>query len=254
MSFETSKYDLLYNSSIPINEFVSIKNPTVEEVSQDKTFNSSSRIFTISTREIFSQIPEVDQLEAKYPTILSILKDPQLEKENLLGQYFSSGQVTGQQIISQSLEFWTGISQEKFKFLSNGKIICTDPEWIIDEEEFKNISDLIKTIVSYQPNEDFIAPPNMTPTRHKRWMNLFKNRVKKLRNNKTELADKILVLSVSAGGYIPIDEIRKMTYFHFCKLNILLAEKEAYELHWQIKTSPNFEVKDKLKHWKDIVI
>lgn len=254
MSYEVTKFDLLYETSIPVNEFISFKNPKLEEIVRDKSFASYSRIFTISTREIFSQSPHVDELEQKYPTLISILQDPQLTQTNFLGHYFAGGQLTGEEFLFKSFEFWTGVDSSNFKILSNGKIICTSPEWIIDEEEFENISDLIKMITSYEPNEDFIAPPNMTPNRHKRWMALVSGRIDKVRKDKSELADKILILSVSTHGYIPIEEIRKMTFYHFQALLRLTSTKVSYEQVMALKNSPKFDVKDNPKHWMEFVI
>lgn len=254
MSYEVDKYDLLFQTSIPISDYISFKNPTVEEVAKGSNFTKYSSIFVTSTREMFSQFPEVDELELRYPTIRSILIDKEMQDNNFLGMYFGEGKVTGKEILFESLEYWTGIKQEKFKLLANGKIICTSPEWIIDEEEFKNIAELVSMITSYEPNSDFIAPLNMTPTRHKVWMNMYKGRLKRLKRSKGTLADKILVLSISNNSYLPINEIRKMTYFHFCKLSILLSEKEGYELRWMLNASPNFETDTKIAHWKETII
>lgn len=254
MTYSISKYDLLFEKEIRVSDQIVFRNPTVEEVANDNEFMKKTTIFVTSTREMFSQFPQVDELEMKYRSILSILKDQEMQKNNFIGMYFGEKDTPGEEILFRGLSYWTGIEESKFKLLVNGKIICTNPEWIIDEEEFRSISELITMIISYEPNNDFIAPKNMTPTRHKVWMNMYKGRLRKIKRNGTTIADKILILSISGNGYIPIKEIRKMTYFHFCKLNILLSKKEGYEFRWMLNTSDRFEADTKTPHWKDGII
>lgn len=255
MSYDIDMYDLVYESEFKINEFVTFRNPSVHEVAKNKDFGKYTGILVTSTRELFSQFPEVDTLEKEYPTIIKLLNGKEVDGESFLGAYFADGKKTGSQILFESLSYWTAINIDNFKKLSNGKIVCTNPEWIIDDEEFENIVELVRLMISYEPNSDYIAPTNMTPTRHKTWLTMFKGRMKKSRRKKPgSIADKIMILSISNGGYIPVEEIRKMSFFHFSKLSILLSEKEGYELKWLLNASPNFETDTKVKHWKDTTI
>lgn len=87
MSYQIDRYDLLYESSVKVNDFITFKNPTVEEVAKGSDFTKFSSMFVTSTREMFSQFPEVDSLELKFPTIRSILVDKEMQENNFLGMY-----------------------------------------------------------------------------------------------------------------------------------------------------------------------
>lgn len=252
MSYDYSTYDLLYETKIQIRDNICIKNPTLEEVIKNKKHHLATTVFTVSTRELFSQFPEVDQLEARYPTIRHLIKDNKNHGNQLLGEILSDEGKTGLDIVLESLQYWTDIPKENFQVLLNGNIICQDPEWIIDKEEFEDLTEIIKRITHHQDNSDYIAPPNMTPTRHKVWLNLFKNRMKKNGRKQSDISDKILILSIQNGAYIPIDEIRKMTYYHFVKLSLFASNQEAYKLRWMLNASEKFETEKDMKHWGDM--
>ena len=137
--------------------------------------------------------------------------------------------------------------------LTNKKIINEQAKWVIDEKVFLEFCELIKDVTNHQVNEELVAPRNMSERQLGVWEKLYKGRMRKLQKGSRTIGDKILILSISMDSYIPINEIRKMTIFHFNKLYEAISEKESYEAMWDIKMSPKFDSKNSgdSKHWKE---
>lgn len=251
MSIVVDPIKLLLGQPIPIKEGVSIKIPTVKEIIEEPRFFQYSKIFTISTRELFSALRKVDELEQAYPTVWEMIFDSEDAGDEVLGQLID-GYSTGTNILIKSLAFWTGLEANGFQKLTTGKFIHKESNWIIDKEEFIDFSYAIATIIDHTTNEDFIAPHGMTDARYHAWHHLYLGRMKKAKDHGKSFADKILILSVSTETYIPINQIMEMSIYLFNKTYVALQEKEAYEKNWQVKVSPKFD-SDKMKivDWRD---
>ncbi|UDM72740.1 hypothetical protein [Vagococcus fluvialis] len=245
---------LLLGESVEFDDIVSIKVPTVREVIDGKSSSLNSYIFNVSTRELFSASREVDELEKRYPTVWEMMFD----EEN--GGDFALGRVLGidypaSALVMECFEYWTGLDKLGFKKLLNGKIIHEESGWIVDKMKFKKFCEAIRKITCYEPNEDFIAPKNMTDARFNAWSKILKHRLKAAQRKKgNSLVDKILILQASFDSYVSIEEIVSMSYFQFNKLFKALNEKEGYLRNWEIMVSPKFDSsKTKLKHWTEKV-
>lgn len=246
------KVDLLFDNYISITDTVSIKNPTVEEVAKSDDYGLNVKILTVTTRELFSAVKEVDEYEAKFPTIWSMISDQ--DGDLILGSIFGTG--TGTEAVIKALAYWTGLDEDSFLKLSNGKIINEKANWIIDEGEFKEFCDIVKDITNYVYSKDLVAPKNMSKNQFAIWEKMYKGKMARLRNEKNfrTIADKILILQISTSSYISLSEIKKMSIYHFNKLYEALDQKETYEAQWQIKMSSNFKPSDGVtKHWKEKV-
>lgn len=243
--------DLLFGKDIVVNEKVSIKIPKVEDIVYLDNFSKYTSIFTITTRELFSSMREVDELEQKYPTVWKMMFDPTGEGDKILGQVFGEESL-GSDIFIQSLAFWTGLKAEGFQKLSNKKFVNESVDWIIDVGEFNRLAKFIIMITCYEASTSFTAPKNMTEGRFQAWKSLLDGRIKMAQRNQRTMADKILILSISTESYIPIEQIGKMSYFQFCKLYEALTEKEAYKHRWDVRLSTKFDDGgQKLQHWKE---
>ena len=242
--------DLLFGKPIRITDKVSLHVPTVETVAYEKKYSAYTQPFLISTRQMFSSLAEVDQLEEKFPTVWQMIFDE--EGDLIVGQIFAGEGASGTDVIIEGLSFWTGYEKETFRKLSNKKIINEEADWIIDESIFSILSSSIKKILSYEEDHDVIAPKNMSERQLDIWKKTYAGRMRSRQKNASTFADKILILSISMDAYIPLDEIRKMSIYHFNKLYEGLSEKEAYEKQWEVKLSPKFESGGgNLKHWKE---
>lgn len=251
---EYEDIDLLLGKNIRLATNVNLKIPTVSEMVYEKGFSAYVKLFTASTRELFSLAREVDSLERKYPTIWSMLFEE--EGNAILGQMF--GFDSGTQAMFDSLSYWTGLDVDGFKALGNKKIVHAEGGWIIDEAEFNNLSELIVKITHHRPNTDLIAPnpPNKTrlsDAQWRVWEITYKNRVATAQRNGATIADKILILSVSFDSYLPIKEIMEMQIYYFNRLYDALSEKDSYQTQLAIYTSQKFESKSGLKHWKELI-
>ena len=243
--------DLIFGKPIEIKDDVFLTIPTVEEVAYFEDFSRYTSIFTATTRELFSSQQEVDELEKMFPSIWSMAFDDENGGDFLLGKIFGVD-YPGSALIIEALSYWTGLDVDGFDKLTNKKIVHTKSEWIIDSKEFRRVSKLIKTVTCFEASTHFTAPRNMNYTRFKTWESILRGRLRAAERNKRSLADKILILSVSMESYIPIEQIGKMSYFHFNKLYEALSEKEAYKHRWDVKISPKFEADNKgVKHWKE---
>lgn len=248
---QLNPFDLLFGKEISVKEGVKIRIPVVEEVAYTQDFGKYTHLFTVTTRELFSSQREVDELEQRFPTVWRMMFGETDEGDFLLGKILGV-ETPGSVVVMEAIAYWTGLDVSGFRKLGNGKMIHVGADWIITEETFDEISEVIKVIIGFEPSTDFIAPKNMSDSRYKAWMNIYKGRVRANQRNKRTLADKILILSISMESFIPIEEIRKMPYFQFSKLYEGLSEKEAYRHRWDVKISPKFESDNKpTKHWKE---
>lgn len=241
---------LLLKNKVEFDDIVSIKIPTVLEVIESNLYSISSHIFNIQTRELFTPFEEVDDLEKRYPTIWEMMFDKENDGDSALGQLLGVPHPAST-LVMEGFEYWTGLDKHGFSKLINGKIIHQDSGWIVDKEKFLQFQESIRKVTNYEPNKDLIAPPNMTVNRHRAWIKMYENRIKKLkRRNGNSLADKILILQASFDSYVSIEEIVSMTYFQFEKLYHALQEKEGYLRNWEVHTSPKFESdKKNITHW-----
>lgn len=244
--------DLLFEKEVKFDDIVSIKIPTVENVAKDKRYGTCSYVFNVSTRELFSPLVNVDELENKYPTIWEMIFDEENDGDIVLGRMLGS-EYPASAVLAECFEYWTGLDKHRFRKLLNGKMVHEDSEWIVDKEKFQTFREAIRQITCYEQNTDLIAPKNMTPTRHARWLPFYKQEIKKIkRQNKNGIADKILILQASFSSYLKASEVLSMTYFQFLNLSRALSEKEAYLRNWEVNMSPKFEADiNKVKHWSD---
>ncbi|MBO1087247.1 hypothetical protein [Enterococcus mundtii] len=251
---ELSPTMLLLGNPVEFDDIVTINNPTVEEVATSSTFAIRSYIFNVSTRELFSQLREVDELEKQYPTVWEMMFDEKNDGDIALGQVLGVNHAASA-LLMECFEYWTGLDKRGFKKLLNGKIIHEESGWIVDQEKFNKFCEVIRRITCYEPNEDLIAPKNMTDARYNAWIKILKNRIRAAQRRKgNTLADKILILQASFDSYVPIQEIVSMSYFQFNKLYKALNEREGYLRNWDIMVSPKFDSsKTKLKHWTEKV-
>lgn len=245
------QYDLLYGKSVEFERNVWIKVPTVEEVVNNENFDLYTTIFTLTTRELFQTQRNLEELVKKYPNLWSIMMDQ--EADNYIGGVFHEKKSVSM-ILMEALHYWTGLSLDGdggFHKHLNGKFVHVDSEWVFDYNTYKEFGDVIKEIIYFEPNEDL--PPLITSdARYDSWMKTYEGRMKKRQKNAQTWADRIIALSISASAYIPIEEIRKMSIYHFYKLFKALASKEAYETKLQYQLSPKYESdKHRLTHWRD---
>lgn len=239
--------DLLFGKPVKITEKVSLHVPTVEDVAYTEKYSSYTQVFVITTREMFSSLAEVDELEERFETVWKMAFDK--EGSLIIGQMF--GGKTGTEVIIEALSYWTKLDVESFQALSSGRIVNKDMDWVIDEKVFNSIGECIKEIIGYEQDLDLIAPKDMSERQLDIWQKTYKGRVRNRQKNSISFADKIMILSISMDAYIPIGDIREMTIYHFNKLYEGLSEKESYEKQWEVKMSPKFESDGNIKHWKE---
>lgn len=247
------KISLIFNEPVHFNEKVELRIPTLYEAVTTNEYFMYSRIFTISTRLIFGQLRNVEELVSSFPTIWEMMFSE--DTDAVLGKVMGY-EGLGSDCLINALVFWTGLSNDKdtgFKKLGNGKIIHIDSDWVIDKKEFIRFSDIVKTIVCYDPESErqFIPPRINSDASYKAWMTMYKRRAKQSGKG-SSIADKIGILSVMTDGAILPEKMKSMSVFLFNKLYDGLQSKEAYERYWQIQVSPKF-ASDKAtqKHWTE---
>lgn len=256
---EVNKLDINYTmlilgNDITYSDKITIHVPKIVEITQmeEVEFNNHIKPFVISVRELFSGMPEVvDRIEDEFPTLWDMAFNDEMNSQ--VGYAVSQHQGTKlHELIINGLAYWTNSDRSGFKILSNKKIVNKSLGWVIDKAEYQKFSKYIKIITLSQPNEDLIAPRDMSKTQMKVWENLYKGRLRKLQKaQKTELGDKILILQGSTS-YIPFREIAEMTYYQFSNLIRVYAEREKSDTNLQFYTAYKFDTKEmKLQNWRE---
>lgn len=250
--YKYTSTDLLFGKPVQVSNNVYVKIPTIKDVCHDERFDRYSSVFTIMTRQIFARSRDVDTLEMKYPSVWNLMWDEQMNV--IIGKLFGDG-LKLSDVIIEGLCYWTGLENDDengFKVLSNNKIVHIGSEWVIDLKEFNRFVGLIKIITNYQKPED-LAPKITSDIVHQKWLN-FHDNIQRINKRKAiTWADKIIILSVSGNSYIPIEEIEKMTVFHFYQLMNVFGKQDAYHISWDVFRSSKFESKNgsSPKHWKE---
>lgn len=245
---DTNKLNMLFGNPIKFHEKVYLRIPTVEEVALTEKYGMYTQPLLTTTRQLFSSIKEVDELEEKFPTVWQMAFHE--EGSQILAQMF--GNDSGTKVIIDSLAYWTGLEPDDFKALSNNKIVNQNANWVLDEKIFNSFCAIVKDLLSYEQDLDLIAPKNMSDRQLDIWKKTYAGRMRNRQKSAKGMTDKILILSISMDAYIPLEEIRKMSIYHFNKLYEGLGEKEAYDKQWEVKLSPKFESKQgRMQHWKE---
>ena len=241
---------LLLGEDIPFNDNLNIHVPTIKDIADisEGKFARLFRPFVISTREIFAESPEVDDLEKQFPTLWVCMKDPQVDAS--LGPVFDTKTVSEAMIAS--IAYWTQTNIEDYQLLSNGKIISETHDTVFDAAKLSDFGRIIKMLVDYHANKDLIPPRDMSPKQRKMWNSLYKGRKRRAEHSiGMTLADKILILSVTSGKSLA--EVSALNYYQFLNLYDAYEIREATEKQFAIYTSYKFDTKDmKMKDWRAI--
>lgn len=253
MSKKDFTYDLMFGKPIEFDTGVMVKVPTVEEVVETPNFNLHTMVFTLTTRELFQTLRDLEELERKYPSLWVIMHDEEMDHQ--IGEFFSPGKSLSM-IFMEALHFWTGLELEGdggFQKHINGKFVHIASEWVIDYEVFREFGDLVKLITTYTPPESL--PPRITSdARHAAWISILKGRQREAEKNSITWADKILILSISTESLIDPREIAQMSIYMFYRLTSGLEKKEAYQTKLMYQLSPKYDSgKDKLRHWHETI-
>lgn len=231
----------LFHDEVYVNEKVAIIQPTVETVVTIEDYNALSQVMCISTRELFSGAPrEVDHIEEQFPTIFDMIFNQEMSQ--FVGEMYGATNVY--ELLIDSISFWTKLNKNDFELLTNGKkIVHEKTDWVIDKEEFVKISDIVKKLTGYHPNEDLIAPKGISSSSERKisiFEKTYKGRLRKMQKQSTSFDQKVITIQISNGGYIPIDEIEKMSIYHFNKLYEAITYKEIYKSQWDVYVSSKF--------------
>lgn len=253
-------YDqLILSSKVPINESLYIKIPTISELAfgEYNEFMIFTRVFVTSVREQFSGAPsEVDEIEEKFPSFLDMAFDDNMSK--VAGQMMFGEGMDLLNVIVNGLAYWTKTDINDYKALSNHKIVNEKANWVIDREEYEQFCNYIRMITLSEPNEELIAPKNISKHPHQCqiWMNLYKGRIAKLQKKKSEgLGDKMLLLQAISPSYLSFEDMGNMTYYQFFNTLSAYSKMRANNREFEIYTSEKFDTKDmKLTDLSDEVI
>lgn len=239
---------IILGQDIPIKDGVSFHVPTIGELvdANNNEFYDCTRIFVTGVREQFSGVPEqVDDIEEKFPTLWDMAFDEEMNSP--VGEAMFGDGVSLLSQFLKALSFWTRVPVDKYRALSNGKIISEELDWIIDKTGYEELASLIKAVTLSQPNQDLIAPKGVSrnPRKIQMWKRTYEGRLKTAMSKKgTGLGDKILQLEVFGPSYIRFKEIRDMTYYQFSNLLSAYTALYSTEKQYQIYTSSKFDTKD----------
>ena len=254
MMDDQARYNLLFGRPIEFDTNVNIKVPTVEEAVKEENLQLYTMIFTLTTRELFQTLRNVDELEKRYPSLWSIMMDDEADMQ--IGSFFDSNKSVSM-IFMEALHYWTGLPLDGEggfrKLMNGGRFAHIESEWVIDYDTFREFGNVIKSIIHHVPNDE-LPPPITSDSRYSAWMNIYNGRRSKREKAAIGWAERIQILSISTEAYIPIHEIEKMSLYHFYGLFDLLGRKEAYETKLAYQLSPKFESsKNGPIHWRETI-
>lgn len=250
------KRGIVFRRSLQFNDFVEIRQPTVEMAALEGNYGTYVQFLCVTTRELFSYNPrEVDKIEEQFPTMWEMMFHEEMNEA--IGKMF--GFESADKLFLEAIAFWTKTNVQDYDYLQNSKkFIHKEFGWVITKEEFEKIREAIVMMTGHEPNEDLIAPEGISSASDRvidMFEKTYKGRLKKAKKSSSTIDDKIIILQIANGGYIPTDEIKNMSIYHFNKLYEALNEKEAYQVQWDIYVSPKFMPKggaspSQPTHWK----
>lgn len=254
-------YNLLFDKPVEIDHGIYLHCPKVEDIAKDyEEFSRFCTVFTVEPFEIFATRRDVNDLTKRFPTIWSLMRHKDMNVP--VGQD-AFGFDSLYDAVVQSISYWTKLpvsvldeegNEAGFQLLGNGKIVYPDKEWIIDEEVFTTIGNLIKDIIGYSGPDEELRPPLITSdASYKAWLNLYEQTIKsraRKSGSSVRLTDKILILSIKSDLRLLPADIMKMTLFIFNKLYIGLSAKEDYEQRFALFTSAKFTGVDAPDSWE----
>lgn len=239
---------LILGDDVQLTETVKLHIPTIRELLRDGEvdFLLFTRVFVVGVREQYSGIPlEVDRIERDFPTMWEIAfdNDMNIATGNMM---FGEG-VDILSVIVGGLAYWTKSEADKFRILSNHKIVNEELDWIVDKEEFERLCQYIKMITLSEPDEDMIAPKGISSKQNqcRVWENLYKGRLRNRQKQPSKsLGDKLLIMEAYAPSYIPFREMEEMNYYQFTNLLRAYNKRRANDFNNQLFLSEKFDTKD----------
>jgi len=239
-----------------------VRSPTIKELAKkdNADFTIYTRLFTASIREIYSGDPKVvDQVEKDFPTIWDAAWDDKMSFE-VSEKLLHMQDIPLLPLIVGGFIYWIGYDVDQiddFQVLSNQKIVNKKLDWVIDKEVFKDFCMIVKCITLTKADETLIAPKNMSPAKQAIWKTLYDGRMRKIERKvkKTgghSLGDDILSLEISSQGFIPMSQIKELTYYQLMNLLKGYAERDASDKEFNIYTSYKFDTeKMKIQDWRE---
>lgn len=235
---------LYFGKAIPLNDKVSIRQPTVNEIVDmgDDVFSKLTLPFTINLELIFD-----DNIDTSKLNIFELF----FEENKETGGYILDNVLGGNSIelLVDSLSFFTGCDVENIRVLKNRRKIIIDDSYMIDKLSFIDVKNIIQAVCVKSDIEIEKPPKKMNKRQRDIWEKLQEGRRRKAMRESVKMEDMANYISFGGKSYIPMENILSMTYYQFFNAYNSVLGKDAYETGMAYKLSQKYDVKDEIRHW-----
>lgn len=234
---------LFFGKSIPLNEDVSIKQPTVNEIVEmgEDVFGKLTLPYTINLDLILDDtINKAD---------LSIFD---LFFEHIEGEGYVLDNVLGGdsiEMLVESLSFFTDVDKDNIQVLPKRRKIIISGSYMVDKLSFEEVRKAVQAVTVRKDIEVEKPPQKMTDRQKDIWEKLQVGRRRQALREAIKLEDMANFISFGGNSYVPIESLLKMTYYQFHNAYSAVLSIDSYNIGMSYKLSQKYDVKDEVKHW-----
>ncbi|MCC3687370.1 AMP-binding protein [Bacillus cereus] len=222
--------------------------PRVNEIVDmgEDEFNNLILPFTITTETVFNGMEGEEELAERFH-IFDLFFMELEEGKTVLDAVFGWKKSTD--VLSDSLRYFLKV--DDINILENRKKIIVNNAYIIDNDEFDKIKQIIQSIVNREDIKVEKAPKNMTPRQKEIWKKLQKGRKRTAEKSALYLQDIVNYTAFGGTTFIPLEQIDKMTYYQLYNAYSSVIGKDSFNISMGYKLSEKFDMKDTIKHWTE---
>lgn len=242
------KLKLLMGRKIPFKDLY-IHQPLISEIVDigEDEYNKLVLPFVITTELVFGELEDCEKYISKYNIFdLFFLKIE--EDKTLLDDIFDNKALD---LLASSLSYF--FKTDNIKILNHREKIVIEENLIVDKDVFGELRLVVQEICSRKDIEVERPPKNMTRRQKDIWLKLQAGRKRTAERNAIYLQDIINAVHLNPKTYISLKEIDSMTHYQLFNAYRSINAIDVYEVSMQYKLSPKFDVKDKVKDWRESI-
>lgn len=223
--------------------------PTVDEIVNlgEIQFNELILPIIITTNAVFNGLENEDELIEKYK-IFDVFFIQSEQGKSILDDSLFNGK-KAMDVLVDSISFFTHVDKKNIQVFSHLRNTISINGFIVDRDNFHLLRNAIQSTLSRGDIEIEKPPKDMGKRQRDIWEKLQAGRRRKAEKDALYIQDIMNFVQFGGDSYIPLREILIMTYYQLLNAYKSILGKEAFVVGTMYKISPNFEVKEEVKHW-----